>query len=210
MIKALIWDIGGVIFLAKDKTKRNNRKNIHTSIQELWVLLDGIDTKNKDMLNSFKKIYFKSSRGNISKEETLIRLSKLLNLKKEDIKKLIIKTLEKHTVENKFVLNIIKKLISKRYKQGILSTQWTLSNEFLISKKYNALFDNRVISCVDKLTKPDVKAFNLILKRLGVLPEQTIFIDDNKENIKVAKNLGINSILFKDNKKLKKDLKKLI
>ena len=62
---------------------------------------------------------------------------------------------------------------------------------------------------MDKLTKPDLGSFNLILNKMKVSPEQTVFIDDNKKNIAVAKSLGINSILFEDNKQLKEEFIKL-
>lgn len=55
------------------------------------------------------------------------------------------------------------------------------------------------ISCDDKLRKPDKKAFELILERLKVRPEESIFIDDKQENIDAAEKLGIKTILFENN-----------
>jgi len=56
------------------------------------------------------------------------------------------------------------------------------------------------ISCDDGLKKPDEKAFELILQRLGVKPEESVFIDDKQENLDAAKKLGMKIALFENNK----------
>jgi putative hydrolase of the HAD superfamily len=43
---------------------------------------------------------------------------------------------------------------------------------------------------------------SLVLKELKVDPQNCIFTDDNQINIEVAKNLGINALLFENNQKL--------
>lgn len=70
--------------------------------------------------------------------------------------------------------------------------------------------DNLFVSCKMKMRKPNDDIYLKILKDLGRKPEETVFIDDNKENIEAAKKLGINAILFTGLEKLKKDLEKYI
>ena len=41
--------------------------------------------------------------------------------------------------------------------------------------------------------KPDPRFFELILDHEGLVPEETLFIDDTAANIKVAQSLGINT-----------------
>jgi putative hydrolase of the HAD superfamily len=64
-------------------------------------------------------------------------------------------------------------------------------------------------SCKIGLKKPDKRCFLLVLNNHKLLPNQTIFIDDRHENIKSAQSLGMNTILFKNNKQLIIELKKL-
>ncbi|MBR2771908.1 MAG: HAD-IA family hydrolase, partial [Bacteroidales bacterium] len=42
-------------------------------------------------------------------------------------------------------------------------------------------------------TEDDPRFFELILDHEGLLPEETLFIDDTAANIKVAQSLGINT-----------------
>lgn len=47
-----------------------------------------------------------------------------------------------------------------------------------------------------KLLKPDPEIFSAVLKKLQAQPEQTLFIDDKKANVKAAQQLGINGIVY--------------
>lgn len=209
MIKAIIWDIGGVIRLPKDKSKLES-KNLHNSVRELWILIKDAEINNEKLYKRFKKVYLKSSRGKISKERTLKKLLKVFKKKnKEEIEKIITDTYKNNSIENQELVKIIIKLNKKKYKQGILSTQWYLSNDDSMSKECSKIFKEKVISHLDKKTKPNKKAFKLILKKMKSSPKQTIFIDDNQKNINAARRLGIHTILFKNNTQLKKDLAKL-
>jgi len=207
-IKAMIWDVGGVIALAKDKSKRN-AKNLHSSLKELWVLLKGIDIEDENLFEKFQKVYFKDSRGEISREETLSSLSKIFSTSEFKIEKIIQSALKKNTTENKVLLKFISKLKNEGYKQGILSIQWSISNDIAIPENYDSIFENKVISFIDKVTKPSLESFKLIINKMNILPEQAIFIDDKQENLDAAIKLGITPILFKNNKQLKKDFVEL-
>ncbi|XP_038055447.1 bifunctional epoxide hydrolase 2-like [Patiria miniata] len=70
------------------------------------------------------------------------------------------------------------------------------SANFLLMMRF--MFDEIIESCRTGLRKPEPEIYSLACKRLGVSPEETIFIDDLKGNLKSAKKLGINTILFKD------------
>lgn len=46
--------------------------------------------------------------------------------------------------------------------------------------------------------KPDARFYHLVEKRLGVKPEEIVFLDDLHENIEAAEKLGWNTILVED------------
>ena len=52
-------------------------------------------------------------------------------------------------------------------------------------------FDGRIVSGEEKTRKPFRDIYELILNRFQLVPEQTLFIDDNLRNIKAAEELGI-------------------
>ncbi len=207
-IKAIVWDIGGVIYLAKDKSKRVS-KNLLSSYKEFWILLKGINVHNEELFEKSKEIYFKSSKGEISKEETLNSLSEILNLPVNKVEKIFYEGIKRNVIENKPLIKFILKLKAKSYKQGILSIQWFMTNDILIPKKYYSIFEEIVVSCIDKVRKPSPESFRLILKKMNLSPEQIIFVDDKQENLDTANGLGINTVLFVNNKELKKEFARI-
>jgi putative hydrolase of the HAD superfamily len=58
--------------------------------------------------------------------------------------------------------------------------------------------------------KPDLAAYQILLNRLNVLPEEILFIDNKEENVKAAKTLNIDGIVFFNAKQLIEELKKEI
>lgn len=49
------------------------------------------------------------------------------------------------------------------------------------------------------LLKPDIKIYQQVLKMLGVLPEEAIFVDDKPQNVEAAQSIGIHGIVFDKN-----------
>ena len=47
-----------------------------------------------------------------------------------------------------------------------------------------------VFSCDYKIMKPNKDIYNVLLKKYNLLPEECLFIDDNKNNINTAKEMG--------------------
>ncbi|MBP1560882.1 MAG: HAD family phosphatase [Oscillospiraceae bacterium] len=58
--------------------------------------------------------------------------------------------------------------------------------------------DGYVLSYEERLIKPDPEIFRLILDRYGLCAEECIFIDDIRQNVIAAKELGIHGIVFRD------------
>ncbi len=57
-------------------------------------------------------------------------------------------------------------------------------------------FDGLVFSGAIGMVKPNIDIFEYILNRYNLNPGECLFIDDRKENIDVAKKIGIESYLF--------------
>ncbi|RLD03030.1 MAG: hypothetical protein DRI56_13175 [Chloroflexota bacterium] len=71
------------------------------------------------------------------------------------------------------------------------------------------LFDEIIISSEVKILKPDQKIYELALDKLGINPDEAIFIDDLEEYLKGARAIGIKTLLFTNNNDIKKELEKL-
>ncbi len=57
-------------------------------------------------------------------------------------------------------------------------------------------FDDMVISAHVKLVKPDPRIFELLLTRIGYRADECVFIDDAEANIRAARALGFHTIHF--------------
>lgn len=64
-------------------------------------------------------------------------------------------------------------------------------------------FDGIVVSGEEKMIKPNKEIFHLLLNRYHLKPENSIFIDDNLNNIKVAEEVGLHGIHFENATQLK-------
>ena len=71
------------------------------------------------------------------------------------------------------------------------------------------MFDTLVFSCAEGLKKPEREIYELTAERLGVTPEQSVFIDDRTDYIKGAEQAGLKTILFKSIEQVKTNLAKL-
>lgn len=73
-----------------------------------------------------------------------------------------------------------------------------------------SLFDGIVVSGVEKVVKPDRKIYEILLERYSLKPGECVFIDDNQDNVDMAKVLGINAIRFDNIGNVKEHLEILL
>ena len=66
-----------------------------------------------------------------------------------------------------------------------------------------------VLSCEEKVLKPDEKIYNILLERYNLDPHETIFFDDLPENIWGAARCGINGFVVENESELLTYLDKL-
>jgi 2-haloacid dehalogenase len=97
--------------------------------------------------------------------------------------------------------------LKKKYKLYGL-TNWSAETFPIVLKRYPffTLFDGIVISGVEKMIKPDKKIFELMLERYHLKAENSLFIDDNRNNIQAAKEMGFATIHVQEKTDLKTEL----
>ena len=91
-------------------------------------------------------------------------------------------------------------------------SNWDKDSKNLLKEKYPEfidLFDDILFSCDANANKPHRAIFDIFLERNNLDPKQCIYVDDQKENIKTAKDLGFEAFLFKSFKKLTQDTSEL-
>ena len=91
--------------------------------------------------------------------------------------------------------------VKKHYKIFLMSNSNVIHYDLYVRdlqlrfgyNEFDELFNKSYFSFAEHLEKPDPRFFELILDHEGLLPEETLFIDDTAENIETAKSLGINT-----------------
>ena len=113
------------------------------------------------------------------------------------------------THEIKNVLAIIQQL-KGHYKLAVLSNAPSGLSEWLGDWKMLDLFDTIFCSGDEGVVKPDPAAFQITLERLGVKPNEAVFIDDTFEHVEASRKVGLHGLLFTTAKKLKEELDSLL
>ena len=99
----------------------------------------------------------------------------------------------------------------KKYRLYLLSNTDAPHFNFIINNfPFVKIPKNRVLSYKVHMRKPQKKIFVHSLEKYGLIPEETVFIDDMKENVLAAQALGIKTILYKNHKKFTSEFSKIV
>ena len=86
--------------------------------------------------------------------------------------------------------------IPERYTVGILSNNVPVLCDAVRNDPRMARVQHFVFSNEIKVRKPDPAAFAALTDALGLSPEETVFVDDNPDNIAACEALGYKGILL--------------
>ena len=108
-------------------------------------------------------------------------------------------------------VDILNDLKEKNFKCYVLSN-WSWETFEGIEKEYPFLrkFDGLIISGKEKLVKPNQDIYKLAISRFNLVPNETVFIDDKKENIEAAKKLDFLTIHLTNPKIITQEIKKFL
>jgi HAD superfamily hydrolase (TIGR01509 family) len=186
MIKAVIFDLGGVLF-------KGSVKDFGKKAEKL-----GFEMKKGSETCLDKKLML----GTSSLRQAFERLFERKFFDHEFIP--LAKAYMGNWVLDEALLDYAKAL-GKRYELGILSNS-EKSYEEKYDEVWREVFPVILYSHRERMLKPDLEFFRLALKKLGVKPEEAVLIDDARENERPCRQLGIHFVHYKNLEKLKKDL----
>jgi putative hydrolase of the HAD superfamily len=99
-------------------------------------------------------------------------------------------------------LQLLENLKAHGYKLYLLSNtnpvvmEWALSPAFTPQgKSLDQYFDKLYLSYQQKCVKPDSTIFRQMIEDSGLIPAETLFIDDGKANVEAGKQLGFRTCL---------------
>jgi epoxide hydrolase-like predicted phosphatase len=100
--------------------------------------------------------------------------------------------------------------LRRQFKVGLISNAWSGLRPWIVSKKFEDVFDAMIISAEVGVMKPDARIFHMALEKLDVAPSESIFLDDFLENVTGARALGMQAIHFVQPEQALKELKQLL
>jgi len=185
-IRAVIFDIGGVLLQQNERELAQEwEQRLKLRPGELNILL------NKSGSGT-------ATVGKMSVHDVWQRLGERLGLSEEQTLELENGFVPKDTL-NAELADFLQSLRPGRT-TALLSNAWPGTREALSSKfGLDKMADTMIFSYEVGLAKPDIKIYQLVVHRLGINPEETIFLDNKIVNVEAAQLVGIRAILYKDN-----------
>ncbi len=194
----IIFDLGGV--LLKWEPMKTITEFFPDKVSREKVVKEFL--KHKD--------WAELDRGTLSYEKAIERANKRTDIPKAEIRKFL-NEVPKILTPIPETLKLIKELKKKNHKLYILSNMFLEAADYLENKyPFWNLFDGIVFSARIKLSKPSPEIYHYILDKFNLIPEETVFLDDLKDNVDAAVIEGINGIQFTSAAQAKTELEKLI
>lgn len=184
-IKAVVFDMGGVILRTMDKRPRAElAARFGMTYDEIDALVFGSESSRRATL------------GEISQEAHWQSVAEHLGLDSTQLAQFR-KEFWAGDRADKDLMNFIAGL-RPALKTAVLSNAWPGTRE-TATTVYGIpdIFDTMVFSAEEGMAKPDPRIYRLVLARLDAEPEQSIFVDDFQVNIDAAQALGMHAILFR-------------
>lgn len=184
MIKAIIFDVGGVLIRTENRASR----------AELEERL-GLEKGQADMLYFNGVMGRKAQVGEISTAELLKSIQAELHLDQAGIEAFRREFWAGDILDSALV-NYIRSL-RPLHRTAIISN-WADNLLAMITDEYPMAdaFELIVSSADEKVMKPDASIFNRTVNKLGIEPHEAIFIDDFAHNIDGARAAGLAAIHF--------------
>ena len=144
------------------------------------------------LTNAFKveRVFSKAQKGSLTNEEFLGYLG--YEIPRETMEDYLKNYL---TLDDQFP-DFAAKVVS-RVEMCLLSNDVLEWSEFLTKYHHmNPYFKEKIVSGEVHLRKPDRAIFECAFERLQCKPEDCIFVDNSVKNLRVAEELGMETILF--------------
>ncbi len=196
-IRAILWDLGGVLFRTEDRQpRREAAARLGLTFEQLEDLV----------FNS--EIGTRAQLGQATPAEVWEAIRQAYHLSPEELTRLQADFFAGDRLDHELVEYI--RSLRPRYKIGVISNAWNNLDDLLAREGLAPLFDHVVASAAVGLMKPDPRIYILSLQGLAVEAAQAVFIDDNPSNVAGAQAVGMHAIRFLNPGQARRDLEEIL
>lgn len=197
LIKAIIFDVGGVLLRTEDRKPRQQ-----------WEAKLGLAPDGTEALVFNSEMGQKAQRGDITEAALWQWIGDHLELSLQETAAFRKGFWAGDKMDYQLV-ELIRQL-KQSYQTAIISNyadnlRPELTDQFGIADA----FDEIIVSCEEKIMKPNAEIFHRALARLGRQPEEAVFIDDFLHNVAAAEEVGLAAVHFQPGIDLPKALTEL-
>ena len=197
MIKAIIFDVGGVLLRTQDQTPRRR-----------WERRLGLQDWEAEQIVFSSEMGTAAQQGALAEDELWAWIGRHLQLEEEQLAQFR-QDFWAGDVLDEALVNLIRRL-RPNYQTAIISNATNDLRRLLETEHVIVdAFDLVVCSAEEKVMKPESEIYRRTLVRLGRKPQETVFIDDNKENVSAARNLGMWAIHYREGLDIEDELAQL-
>ena len=186
-MRAVILDIGGVL----EYTPPTG----HTAAweEELGLAPGELDRRMYDVWRG-------GSLGTISERDVHAAIADRLALSPADVDRFMAGVWEEYLGTLNAELTEWFAGLRSRYRTGIVSNSFVGAREREGERYgFEELTDTIVYSHEVGVAKPDPAIYRLACERLGVQPEEAVFLDDREPAVEGARAVGMAGVVFRDN-----------
>jgi epoxide hydrolase-like predicted phosphatase len=185
-IRAVIFDVGGVILHDRDYTKRIE-----------WETRLGLAPGQLTRLVQDSEPAAHAASGQVPERQVWQAVGSWLGLDEAQTLELQRDFWSSEQLDMTMVRFI--QSLRPRYKIGILSNAWSDARSFHNAKfQMNTWADVQVYSAEVKLLKPDPRIYQIVLDQLKLPAGACVFVDDRLENVQAAQALGMKGVLCRE------------
>lgn len=195
-IRAVIFDLGGVLAsLGDPRVHRQWEKRLHLEEGSLFRVLWENDVAREAMV------------GRATFDDLCATWMERLSLRRDELDRLLG---DIWTDEFDEELLAFIRALRPRYKTALLSNA-TLDTREVVKEHVNEeTFHVILFSGEEGVRKPNPEIYRRALARLGVSPEEAIYVDDFAENVEAARAMGIHAILFTDSRQVREEIERAL
>ena len=181
MIKNIVFDIGNVIlnfdykkFLDKYTTNKQEQEMIEKYVinSPEWSEYALIDT------------------GYVTREDAIKIVQDRTNHINDDLIERFWNTYNDYAYIDNNVLDLIKKLKNDGYNIYLLSNSNPYTHNSIKDSELFKIVDGYILSYIEHQVKPYESIYKPLINRYNIVPNESIFIDDNIRNVETANKLG--------------------